>query len=199
MPRHKLSPENGFTILELLATLAIAGVLMAIGLPALFNFIGRSKLEGFARQSALLIEAAHFNCIKKASTQSVVYIDLNKRQMVSFEDDDNDGKFDNNDVELARYTLPSDVYFWGPPDAAPNGTNVIMGLTPDPSGTPQNVAILLSDGSIKDAGAFRLGDKNGNYLEVFISPQGTARLQVLKWDGAAWRAPGDNNQAWTWK
>jgi prepilin-type N-terminal cleavage/methylation domain-containing protein len=200
MPRHKGSPASGFTLIEMLAVLALASILMAIGVPLLNNFIQRSHLEGFARESSLLIQAARFNAIKKSSTQSVVRLDVANHQLVSFEDKDNDGIYDTTkgDVELARRTLPAGVLFWGPPDSVPNGTNITNGLSPDPGGGTPHVAILRPDGSIQDAGAFCLGDRHGNYLEVLIKPEGTARVQILKWDGAAWREQGYNNQAWTW-
>lgn len=196
MSKLKRYPQSGFTILELLTVLALAGILMAFSVPLLNNFIQRSHLEGFARESSLLIQSARFNAIKKANTQTIVHLDIAHNQVVSFLDANNDGVYNtaNGDVELARYTLPVGVTF-----SAPSGdAGITQGLTTDPSSVSSNMAVLLEDGSIKTPGSFRFGDRNGNYLEVLISPQGTARVQLLKWDGTAWRAQGDNNQPWKW-
>lgn len=197
MSWHKASPASGFTLIELLMVLVIMAILAGFGLPALFNYIDRSQLEGIARESALLIQAARYNAIKKGSPQSVVHLDTAARQIVSFEDDNNNGIFDATDVELGRYTLPEGVSFTAP--AADPG--ITTGLTVDPAGgagSPR-IAILKSDGSIQDAGGFRFGDAKQNYLEVQISPKGTARVEILKWDGtAAFRLPGENGKAWTW-
>jgi hypothetical protein len=127
----------------------------------------------------------------------VVRLDIAKRQIVGFLDKDGDGLYDDTkgDVELGRYTLPNGVDFAAPP----GDPGITKGLSTDPASGSANMAILLSDGSIKDLGFFRFGDRNGNYLEISISPQGTARVQLRKWDGSAWRAQGENNQAWVWQ
>jgi len=195
MSRHDESRVKGFTLIELLMVMVLASILMLFGLPALYNFIQRSKLEGIARETALLIQAARYNAIKNAGSQSVVKLDLAHRQVVSCQDNDLNGKCDATDVELARLTLPEGITFGGPTDGLP--TN---GLTLDPAGGSANIAILNADGSInigKD-GAFRFGDAKQNYLEVRIFPV-TARVEVRKWDGtSAYRAQGENGKAWTW-
>jgi prepilin-type N-terminal cleavage/methylation domain-containing protein len=194
MSKRRGSLARGFTVLELLIVLVLASILMLFGLPALFNFIQRSKLEGFARETALLIQAARFNAIKNSGSQSVVKLDLVNGQVISCQDNDLNGKCDATDIELGRYTLPNKISFGGPPDGLP-----FTGLTLDPAGGSANIAILKADGSIQASGAFRFGDVRQNYLEVQISPQGTARVEVLKWDGtSAYRSQGENGKAWIW-
>jgi prepilin-type N-terminal cleavage/methylation domain-containing protein len=198
MPMHKGSPANGFTFIELLIVLLVAAVLLTLGAPLLNQFIQRGHLEGFARETSLLVQGARFSAIKKANVQSVVHLDVAKGQIASFADVDNDGVYDTTkgDFELARDTLPVGITFSAP--AADPG--VTTGLTADPAGSAgsPHIAVLLADGSIQTAGGFRLGDRSGNYLEVLIAPQGTARVQILKWDGTAWREQGYNGKPWVW-
>ncbi len=198
MPVHKGSKASGFTLIEVLIVLLVAAILLTLGVPLLNNMIQRAQLEGFARQMAILVQQARFNAIKKSNTQSVVRIDVAKKQVLSFADVDNDGVYDTTkgDYQLGLESLPNGVEFAAPaadPKIAP-------GLSLDPSGTASSpgIAILLPDGSIKDPGSFRVADRHGNYLEVQVAPQGTARVQVLKWDGAAWREQGYNGQPWVW-
>lgn len=198
MPKHNGSSASGFTLIELLAVMLVMAVLLALGAPLLKNFIQRSQTEGFAREASLLIEKARFDAIKKANAQSVVYLDVAKKQIACYSDADNDKVYDptKGDVELARYSAPVGVSFAGPA-ADPNPTDL---LTPDPSGgaSAPSIAVLHSDGSVEKAGAFRVSDRAGNYLEILVSPEGTARVQLLKWDGTAWRAQGENGKSWTW-
>ena len=199
MPKHNGSSASGFTLIELLVVLLVMMVLLALGAPLLNHFIERSHTEGFARDASLLIQKARFDAIKKANAQSVVYLDVTHNQIASFSDADNDGIYDptKGDVELARYTAPVGVSF-GFPAADPNPGST-TGLSPDPAG-PSNpgIAILHSDGSIEKAGAFRVSDRAGNYLEILVSPEGTARVQLKKWDGTTWLAQGENGKSWTW-
>lgn len=200
MPKHNGSSASGFTLIELLVVLLVMMVLLALGAPLLNHFIERSHTEGFARDASLLIQKARFDAIKKANAQSVVYLDVTHNQIASFSDADNDGVYDptKGDVELARYTAPVGVSFTYPAaDPNPGPTN---GLTQDPAGSAStpHIAILHSDGSIQDPGSFRVGDRNGNYLEISVAPAGTARVQLKKWDGTAWREQGENGQSWTW-
>jgi len=198
MPKHKGSSASGFTLIELLVVLFMMAVLLALGAPLLRNFIQRSNLEGFARDASLLIQKARFDAIKKANAQSVVYLDVTKNQIATFSDADNDGIYDptKGDVELARDAAPPGVSFTAP--AADSGPTT--GLTQDPAGTASSphIAILHSDGSIQDPGGFRVADRNGNYFEILVAPQGTARVQLLKWDGTAWREQGYNGKPWVW-
>jgi len=192
---HKRSLAKGFTLIELLVVMGLMIILLLLGMPALFNFIERSKLEGIARETALMVQAARYNAIKLGKTQSIIRLDLANRQIVSCQDNDLNGKCDGTDVVLGSYTLPAGISFAGPPgDVLPT-----TGLTPDPGGGSANIAILKADGSIQDAGGLRFADRKQNYLEIQIAPQGTARVEVLKWDGtSAYRVPGENGKAWTW-
>ena len=60
------------------------------------------------------------------------------------------------------------------------------------------MAVFLSDGSVLELGAFRTGDLEGNYLEIRVDPKATARVEILKWDGAEYLAQGDKGKTWKW-
>jgi prepilin-type N-terminal cleavage/methylation domain-containing protein len=202
MPVHKGSKASGFTLIEVLIVLLVAAILLTLGVPLLNNMIQRAQLEGFARQMAILVQQARFNAIKKSNTQSVVRIDVAKKQVLGFADVDNDGVYDTTkgDYQLGLESLPNGVEF-DFPTADPN-PGITTGLSTDPSAggssSAPKMAIFASDGSIQVPGAFRVADHHGNYMEVQVSPQGTARVQVLKWDGTGWREQGYNGKPWVW-
>jgi len=210
MPRLNCHRNRGFSLIELLLVMIILGVILAVTIPPFVSLILHSKIEGCVRSCAILMQQARFDEIKRGglqtvggttwATRAVIKVDSTSRQMLSFIDVNNDlGFTPGTDIELQRLTLPSGVDFWGPPDATPNGPNAIQGLTADPGGgSLPKIAVFHSDGSIEDIGAFRFGDKRGNFLEILVSPQATARFQVRKWDGAAFRTQGENGISWTW-
>ena len=104
----------------------------------------------------------------------------------------------NTDYLIHRLALPlaahpeAGVYFWGVEDAGPEGAGVVRELTPDPRSTEASplpgVAVFEPDGSIRDAGAFRLAmarfdrddDTQGNFFEIQVCPRATARIEVRK-------------------
>ena len=64
-----------------------------------------------------------------------------------------------------------------------------------------NCFIFQPDGSVKEIGAFRFSDVRGNLLEVDVSPQATARVQVRKYNETEdkWFTRDQGDNAWEWK
>lgn len=200
---------RGFTLVELVVALFVVGLIAALGLPAIFNYLHRVKIEGMTRQTRSLLQEAKFEAIKRAGF-TVVAIDPDTRDIVSFVDvhgvaldDPADGIFNPvaapigaTDFEMARFRLPIGVEFRF---QASTGLASVEGFAntgnPDP---PDKRAIFRSNGSALSDGALRFGDERGNYFEVRVSPAITARVEVRKWDGAAWRAFGEEGEAWVW-
>jgi prepilin-type N-terminal cleavage/methylation domain-containing protein len=86
-PRTRRSAEAGFTLIEMLATLVIALVLMALALPVVVGAIQNYRLNSVVQQTASLIDLARYSAIRRnmlvsllQTTQNgntVLYVDLN--------------------------------------------------------------------------------------------------------------------------
>ena len=61
----------GFTLIEMLIILALAGVVMILGAPTLVNLVHRSRIEGSAQQVAVLLRQARFEAIKRSAPLEV--------------------------------------------------------------------------------------------------------------------------------
>jgi type II secretory pathway pseudopilin PulG len=188
-----------------MVVVAVVGIVALMGLPALQNMILRSKHEGAARRISMLIHQAKMEAVK-LSVSTVVAIDPATDSVTAFADVNADGDFQfdpdgSADFRTTDYqiggtlTLPAGISF-----AAHDGTDdakVADGFQDVPwSGT--DVAIFESDGSVRVVGAFRTGDLEGNFLEVRVEPQATARVEVRKWDGAEYLAQGEKGKTWKW-
>lgn len=185
--------ESGFTLLEVTLIVAVLGLLVLFGMPALQNLLVRSELEGVVRTTATSFQQARFESIRSGDG-GVVRVDFPSRQVLAFVDANGDNLFQPaTDKLLGRVTLPKAVSF-----ETPDGSPVVDGFDSDATG---GWAVMLADGSIRKSGAFRFADIRGNFLEVRVEPVATARVQVLKWDDDArdWYAQGQGGKSWQWK
>ncbi len=194
---------SGFTLVELLISLAIMAVLMLIAVGPLDTFIRRGKIEGMARKTATLMQLARFEAIKRNVPTRVV-ADEGRDQVFAYADMNGDNAFDPADREIGRFTLPKGVVFranvgveddnnamWnmlGPPTAEyaefqPDGS-----VTRNP--TPE--------GGTDGLPAIRLADRRENYMEVKIATAASGRVEVRKWQLGSYRVQGDNATSWEW-
>jgi prepilin-type N-terminal cleavage/methylation domain-containing protein len=203
----------GFTLIELLVVMAIILIAALIGFPALQNMIQRSKLEGFARQTAILMQRARYEAIRinrpvvvqfdETNGRVFAFADLNSADPVDPTSSDlifnpvSSAAYRTTDYELGHaLLLPGKVKF-GAPGVQPE----VFGFTADPDGGP-NIVVFDPNGSVRDVGAIRFTDaKEANFLEVNVEPQATARVEVRKWNDEEGKflAPGDDNKRWEWQ
>lgn len=202
--------RKGFSIVEMLLVIAIVGILAAMGIPWIINVVQKTKMEGLLSKTGFLFHLAKSESIKQ-NFNTVVRFDLANRQVVSFADVNgpllgtpSDGVFNpiagepdrTTDYQLAVFDLPNSINF-----SAPGAQELIDSFTTvDNGGTDEQVAIFLPDGSIVDVGAVRLNDPRGNFFEIRVAPQGTARVQTRKWDDVEteWFEQGEEDRVWQW-
>lgn len=207
-PRRR---SGGFTLIELLVVLAVLAIAMGLGIPALHNFIIRSKTEGFAREIGGLLQRTRLEAIK-ANREGGVFFDSVTGELVAFIDADRDRTFNPDpsetyrtaDYVLGRVAAPGAVAFMDPDHEL--GADSLDGFT---SLDADRWAIFRPDGSVADEGAFRVADLRGNFLEIRVAPAATARIKLFKWqapDGGGaerWLAAGDPSEPgyepWEWK
>lgn len=204
---------RGFTLAEVLVVVAMVGIITLIGIPAMQRLIYRTKVEGIARETTILMNLARYEAIKRG-VPVVVEIDPAGGEVFAFADVHGgldplappDGIFAaiagatarTTDYPIGRLPLPAGVTFSFQAQtdlASVDGFN--NDGNPDP---PDDKAIFMSDGSVLDSGAIRFGDIRGNFLEARIDPPGTARIELRKWDDAdgEWYAFGEGDKPWRW-
>ncbi|MGD2115801.1 MAG: prepilin-type N-terminal cleavage/methylation domain-containing protein [Acidobacteriota bacterium] len=202
------SAQEGFTLVEALVILAILGIALGLGLPALSRLITRSELEAAGRETAVLVQRARLEAIKRR-VRTVVELDPATGDALAYADVDGEAAGDAPDLELnpvagelrfdtdyrlGAVTAPSAVRV-----AAPGGQPAVDGLTVAPDG--RRVLVFFPTGAADRAGGFRLADASGwNHLEVRIEPAGTGRIELRKWnrDLARWQGRGEGGEPWEW-
>lgn len=218
--------EGGFSMAEMLVVVALVLILSVLGFPMIQNLFQRSKLEGFARETAILMRSARLAAVKTGglenfdplnatprtwSARTVVGIDSTAREVFAFVDlDAAGGVIGQSDLlfnpragaphKATDYEIGRFKLPNGIHFQGPGGTGGVSGLTPNPGGSSlPNLAVFMPNGSIDVPGAFRLADERGNFLEVQAAPQATARIELRKWNGTVWQAQGEGGETWDWK
>jgi prepilin-type N-terminal cleavage/methylation domain-containing protein len=195
---------GGFTLIEMLVVLCIVIILMLFAVPALQTYVRQGKLRGIASETAILMRLARLEAIKRSCQSVVRIVEGDSARVEGFPDCDGDCVLDADKPSLGRLPLPYGVHFLAPPNRT--GKDSIGDLTSVAACGAAKVAVFQPDGSIETPGGFRFGDDLGNFLEVWVAPKATARIEVHKCRLCTnadlredWYAVGDGGEAWTWK
>lgn len=180
---------RGFNLLELIAVLAIVGLVAVVTFPSLTRLLQRERIEGFLRTASLSLERAKGEAAKR-NVPVVMRADFPRNALYGFADLDRDQILDSGEPELFYLVLPGSggdpnqsLRFWAAGQAGPEGDLAVVGFSDDPEPDHPNQVILDPDGSARDAGAFRFGlaGDPGNFYELRVEPAATARVQLRKY------------------
>ena len=196
--------QRGFTMLELLVTVAIIAILALLGYPALLNMLERQKMISYSHEAASVMRLARLTAVKRGIDIKVT-ADYARDLLVAYRDVNNDNVVDATDETIATAVLPKNVSFWGPSDAAAEGANantfVNANVTFQAAGSVAEASMPPGDLD----GAFRFRGKNADYFEVAVEDRsvGTGRVSIRKWFGggnpnANWWQNGEEGHKWVW-
>lgn len=226
--------ERGFTMLEVLVTMAVLGLAAAFGVPSVLKGLERFRVEGAAEGVAQMLARARGEAIRRG-VPVVVALDPANDQIIAFADvDDASGEprsdliynpcescgrtFRSTDYLLAPFPIPDGISFWSATDDEPVFENAAVGFVSDPDNpTAAAIAVYDPDGSIREPGGFRIGngpsprhgpadhDRERNFLEVWVGPKATARVEIRKWVPQGGRLAGyyprtrtEDGPLWVW-
>jgi prepilin-type N-terminal cleavage/methylation domain-containing protein len=213
-PRPEGCSEAGFSLVELLIVLVLIGLMAVWGIPALLNTLNRARLVGASREIATLLQVARLEAIKKGGINgdlrnrvAVVRYDKSTahdlRTLEVLIDESPNGTWDPVTPIGGLYTLPTGVNLQAPTEDA-EGNSSIVGWD-DTTVVADNYdgPTFLSDGSALNAGAFRLADTRGNFLEVRLDFPATGKVVIQKWFGGGdpttnWFENGEAGNKWIW-
>lgn len=174
--------NTGFTLIELMVTVAIAGILLGIGLPSFSSALSKSRLATTANELLTALNLAKSEAIKrgvqvtvrrKGSTASqweqgwTVFVDINGNGLLDLSS--TEGCTTNSDGSPKEDCILRDY------DALSNGYTLITG-----NSTYQDYAAYLATGMSKftTGDTFRLcqGSDTANSRAIAVNALGRARV-----------------------
>ncbi|MFL6193425.1 MAG: Tfp pilus assembly protein FimT/FimU [Thermoanaerobaculia bacterium] len=203
--------QRGFTLIELLVVMTLMLVLMTLAVPVIWSTMRQGKIRGAATETAVLMRRARLEAIKDSCLAIVRIVDAvgnEPARVEAFADctQPPDYEPDADRPLLGTIHLPNGVRFMAPPDL--EGKDSLSNtLSENPAdSSAARMAIFESNGSVRDIGGIRFGDDLGNFLEVWVEPAATARIEIHKCrlctnaeERKDWQAQGDGGQSWEWK
>jgi prepilin-type N-terminal cleavage/methylation domain-containing protein len=191
---RRRTSHQGFSLLELLVILAVVGLAVLIGFPALMNTIRRARVETTVKEAAMEVRTARLEAVRR-SVNTYVEADFENDRLVVWREADGVDGLTDNDVLVRETTLPSQVRFWAPGED-PEGPEATVGLTARDNGN--QYFTFLASGAASATGAIRFADTRGNFLEVRVDPPATAKVTLRKYDDGNWLDQGAEGRQWTW-
>lgn len=87
MPGNRKSASHGFTLVELLVTVAVLAVVLGIAVPSYQSFISRNRLAATTNELVSALALARSEAVKRAKPVSVVSADWSAGWEVSVDED----------------------------------------------------------------------------------------------------------------
>lgn len=155
------SGEAGFSLIEMIVVVALVGLLAAVGLPSMQDWLDRYRVRTAAEQLASLIQLQRMRAVSQNTDFSIDF-DANAGSYTLYQGDAATGTA----LEPQAHTLPMGVLFSG---------------NADPVNVPSDEMIFHADGSLNNSTAttdtIYLANNNGDIFLLSIN-RSTGRVQV---------------------
>lgn len=112
-----MKTQSGFTLIELMITLAVGIVILAIGLPSIMSMMSTNQAAAYANNLVGAIRLARSEAVKQASSVTICASNAGQTACsgndwsngwIVFSDDDNDAVYDTGETVHRLWSIPTD-------------------------------------------------------------------------------------------
>jgi prepilin-type N-terminal cleavage/methylation domain-containing protein len=167
---------RGYSIVELLISLAIISILSAFAAPSLITSYRNYQMDDWAGQVAGMVKYTRFEAIRRNNTMNCVVIVVNN-QVAVFSDDNSNGAIDASEKRVllsGTATLVNSAAVPGS-GALPAAVNVAALTTVNPA-----TGVITFDGrgakTTAGVNVYWVGSANYGYRAVVVMPSGSIEV-----------------------
>ena len=103
-----MKKNSGYTLMELMVTIAIIGIMSAIAIPNVISYLPKHRLNGGARDVYSAMQYARLKAVKERTPVSIIF-NTGADSFTVFDDANGNGTIDGGDTVLKTGNMPSDV------------------------------------------------------------------------------------------
>lgn len=187
-----MTRKNGFTLVDLVATVSVLGIVVTIGIPAFSTWLPDQRLKTAARDLYSNMQLTKIGAIKSNAQWAIVFDAgaTTGRYFICSDDGANDtwdGPAAMGGDDVAERTLDLANYSSGVAYGSGNATDDIPGggsAPPDTITYSSDVAVFNPKGTSNGGYVYLQNSKNATTYGVGTLASGVTRL--FKWTGADW-------------
>ena len=152
-----MQKTSGFTLMELMVTIAIIAILSAIAIPNFIAWVPKFKLGGGSRDVLAILQKTRIQAVKD-NTSYVLMFNTGNESYTAFQDDDGNGVLDAGERVLVQKTLA-------------NGIDITA------TTLPGDLVVFDTQGIASTGGSITLTDNSGNARQILLELAGSSRIQ----------------------
>ncbi len=174
--------EKGFTLIELMVTVSVLGILAAIAVPAFSQWLPRYRLKNAARDIYSNMQLAKLGAIKQNSDWAI-HLDETSNTYRVCSSDGGDGDWTDGD-ETVEKTVNLPDYESGVAYGHGNATKEVTGGSFDSGGTTYSGDVALFKPRGTSNGGYVYIENNKNNASFAVGTSSFGAIQLKKWNNS---------------